>query len=200
MGSVAQLPSLPSRGFDACSTKSESVESERVATQAGKGLQLARQRPARAMASTDETPKKRRVRCSGSLTAAPRGRCGRPKTGSRGRAVAVSYDGQSIVVGGQGESSAATGVNKTTPGQDDTSIAYSGAAYAFALVSGQWTQVAYLKAARAYGMNFGIATAVSNGGLTIAVGGVSEPSNDVGVDGTNVNTSALGSGVVYTFK
>jgi hypothetical protein len=117
-----------------------------------------------------------------------------------GRSVAISNDGKSIVVGGQGETSAATGVNNTTPGQGDTSVPTAGAAYDFAFANGTWTQVAYLKGARAYGMNFGLAVAVSNGGTTVAVGASSDPSSDMGIDGTLLNTGALGSGAVYTFK
>jgi trimeric autotransporter adhesin len=117
-----------------------------------------------------------------------------------GRAVAISYDGRHIVVGSYGESSAATGVNSTAPGQDDISVSSAGAAYDFALVNGRWTQVAYLKAARSHAMSFGISTAVSNGGTTIVVGATSEPSSDTGIDGTLLNTSALASGAVYTFK
>jgi len=116
-----------------------------------------------------------------------------------GRAVAISYDGRSIVVGSPGETSAATGVNNTSPGQADTTIPSAGAAYDFALVGDTWTQVAYLKAARAYAMNFGISAAVANGGSTIAVGANAEPSNSTGVDGA-VNSSALASGALYTYK
>ncbi len=54
----------------------------------------------------------------------------------------IALEGDNLVVGAQGEGSNATGVNGD---QTNNSLPYSGAAYAFRLIAGQWTQVAYIK-------------------------------------------------------
>ncbi|HYF64462.1 MAG TPA: integrin [Herpetosiphonaceae bacterium] len=54
----------------------------------------------------------------------------------------VAIDGDTIVVGAQNESSAATGVNGN---QNDDSAPVSGAAYVFVRNQGAWSQQAYLK-------------------------------------------------------
>lgn len=120
-----------------------------------------------------------------------------------GRSVRLSTDGRYLVVGSPAESSAALGVNGTTPNQDDTSIANAGSAYAYGFANGTWSQVAYLKASGiARANNFGLATAIttSNNGFTLAVGAPTNPSSDVNVDGALNDTGANGSGAVYTFK
>lgn len=118
-----------------------------------------------------------------------------------GSAVAMSIDGKSLIVGSSSESSAAMGVNPASPGQEDTSLASSGAAYVFALVGGAWQQTAYLKAFRtARSRNFGSAVAIANNASNIAVGASTDPSSDTGVDGTKNDTGAANSGAAFTFE
>jgi len=83
----------------------------------------------------------------------------------------VAIDGDTVVVGAQGEDSNATGVNGTE--SDDSGFGDSGAAYVFVRSSGTWTQQAYLKASNT-GANgyFGWSVAVS--GDTVVVGAVYE--------------------------
>lgn len=119
-----------------------------------------------------------------------------------GQAVGMSIDGKTVIAGSTPEASAATGVNNTTPGANDTSLPNAGAAYVFHLVGGSWQQTAYLKqfrpVARAVGL--GSSVAATNGGTTIAVSAPADPSTDVGVNGTKNDTGASGSGAVFMFK
>jgi hypothetical protein len=85
-----------------------------------------------------------------------------------GTSVAVSGDGETVVVGVPDEDSNATGIdgnaaNNGSPG--------SGAAYVFARTVGGWSQQAYLKASNTAPSNaFGKAVGISTDGSTIAIG------------------------------
>ncbi len=118
------------------------------------------------------------------------------------QAIAMSLDGKTIVAGSTPEASAATGVNGTSPGQADTTLPNAGAAYVFGLVGSAWQQTAYLKQFRpvARAVVFGTGVATTNGAATVAVGAQGDPSTDVGVNGTNNDTGASGSGAVFTYK
>src|SRR5512145_328614 len=72
--------------------------------------------------------------------------CGGSLPGHIGNAVAVSADGNTIVVGAPHESSAARGINGNG---DDNSLYASGAAYVFVRRGGAWVQQAYVKASNA---------------------------------------------------
>jgi hypothetical protein len=82
-----------------------------------------------------------------------------------GETVALSADGNTLVVGAIYEASA-------TGAESDNSLAGAGAAYIFTRTGGSWTQAAYLKSAapgNAYDM-FGSTVAISPDGGTVAVG------------------------------
>lgn len=85
--------------------------------------------------------------------------------------VALDLDGDTLVVGAPGESSAATGINGNAA---DNSSKGSGAAYIFARKGTSWVQQAYLKASatmpdpRSAGFFFGVDVSVS--GDTVVVG------------------------------
>jgi len=112
---------------------------------------------------------------------------------SFGRSVAVS--GDTIVVGADGEDSAATGVDGS---QGDNSAIDSGAAYVFTRNSGNWSQQAYLKASNTGAADrFGNSIALS--GDTIVVGACNEDSNATGVDGDQNDNSKTYSGAAYVF-
>ena len=117
-----------------------------------------------------------------------------------GYAVALSVDGKTLVVGSTSETSAATGVNNTTPGQGDTSIPTAGAAYVYTPVGGVWAQTGYLKSPFAHPDNFGYSVAATNGAATLAVGGSTDPSNATGIGGDPSNALAGGAGSVSTFE
>ncbi len=84
--------------------------------------------------------------------------------------VSVAVSGETIVVGADGEDSAATGVNGN---QASNSASSAGAAYVFVRSGTIWSQQAYLKASNTSGADaFGSSVAVS--GDTIVVGARSE--------------------------
>jgi hypothetical protein len=110
-----------------------------------------------------------------------------------GQSVAVS--GDAVVVGAPVEMSAATGVNGNQT--DDTAV-YAGAAYAFALSGGIWSQRAYLKASNMEANDvFGWSVAID--GDTAVVGAYGESSAATGVNGNQADNTAAGAGAAYAF-
>ena len=102
-----------------------------------------------------------------------------------GRSVALSADGNTLVVGSPGE---------------DTIGPEAGAALVFARSAGAWSQQAYLGASTpSHGAQFGVEVAISADGTTLAVGATRENSNATGINGNQLNMSAPGSGAVYVF-
>jgi hypothetical protein len=107
----------------------------------------------------------------------------------------VSVSGDTVVVGSNKESSAATGVNGN---QADNSAIEAGAAYVFTRTGATWSQQAYLKASNTDGRDqFGISVAVS--GDTVVVGANREDSAATGVNGNQADNSASNSGAAYMF-
>jgi len=123
-----------------------------------------------------------------------------------GHAVALSADGNTLVVSAYWESSKATGINGD---QKDTSIPQAGAIYVFTRRGTTWTQQAYIKAsntgeagtAEAFGEGdqFGFSIALSADGNTIAAGAITEDSAATGINGNQADNSAAGAGAVYVF-
>jgi len=114
-------------------------------------------------------------------------------------ALALSADGNTLVVGAPQEDSAAKGVGGD---QADNSLAANGAAYVFKRNGTAWTQSAYLKPSNAgillNTFNFGEAVAVSGDGNAIAVGASGEDGNATGVNGTPSGASVT-SGAAYLY-
>jgi len=111
-----------------------------------------------------------------------------------GRSIAL--DGDTLVVGADGDDSSATGVNGD---QSDNSLFQAGAAYVFTRdAGGNWSQQAYLKASNT-GYVDGFGYSVSLSGDTLAVGAYNEWSAATGVDGDQADDSAGGAGAVYMF-
>src|SRR6266850_1266252 len=118
-----------------------------------------------------------------------------------GKAVALSGDGNTLVVGAPAEDSSLTGV---TPGiVDETAsangAANSGAAYVFVRSgAGVWSQHAYVKASNT-GANdhFGNSVALSGDGNTLAVAAPFEASALTGVIAGNVNEATAGNGALF---
>src|SRR6266536_334735 len=94
-----------------------------------------------------------------------------------GFAVALSSDGNTLVVGAPGEASARTGVtagivDETTAGN---AAPGAGAVYVYTRTGATWTQQAYVKASNTgAGDQFGSSVALSSDGNTLAVGATGE--------------------------
>lgn len=111
--------------------------------------------------------------------------------------VALSDDGNTLVVATHKEDSQATGVEGDQSNNDATE---SGAAYVFSRTDAGWSQQAYIKASNtAAGDEFGWSIALSGDGDTLAVGAYREDSNATGIDGDQSNDDAKDSGAVYLF-
>jgi hypothetical protein len=117
-----------------------------------------------------------------------------------GTNVALSADGNTLVVGAYFEDGGSKGVNGN---QADNSIGQAGAAYVFVRRGTTWSQQAYLKASNPgeaeEGDTFGYSIAVSGDGNTVAVGAPSEDSNASGINGNQADNSAIAAGAVYVF-
>ncbi|CAH0537239.1 FG-GAP repeat protein [Vibrio marisflavi] len=115
-----------------------------------------------------------------------------------GASVSISSDGNTLVVGADGEDSEATGID----GNDSLNGALSsGAAYVFSRSGSTWSQQAYVKASNtAADDNFGVSVSISSDGNTLAVGATGEDSESTGVDGDGTVNGASASGAVYVFS
>jgi hypothetical protein len=114
-----------------------------------------------------------------------------------GWSVALSADGNSLMVGAYGEDSNATGVQGE---QTDNSLQDSGAVYFYARKSGSWTQQVYVKATNTGASDrFGASLALSADAKTMAVGAWQEASGATGIGGNQTDNSADRSGAVYLF-
>ena len=114
-----------------------------------------------------------------------------------GVALALSLDGNTLVVAAPHEDSAARGVNGNPA---DDSAFDAGAVYVFQRAGMGWNQQAYLKASNAQaGDRFGFAVALSGDGETLAVGANFEDSGAAGISGSQADESANGAGAVYVF-
>jgi len=118
-----------------------------------------------------------------------------------GDAIALSADGNTLVVGAWSEDSGTTGINGD---QSDDSAREAGAVYLFRFDGTAWSQQAYIKASNTeLNDKFGHAVALSADGNTLAVGAIGEDSNATGINGDQNDNSAQGSegsGAVYIFR
>ncbi|MDC0672206.1 hypothetical protein [Nannocystis radixulma] len=114
-----------------------------------------------------------------------------------GAAVALSADGRTLAVGARNEDSGAAGINGN---EADNATKQAGAAYVFLRTGETWSQQAYVKASNAgEGDVFGTAVALSGDGDVLAVGAPNESSGATGIDGIQLDETAVGAGAVYTF-
>ena len=121
-----------------------------------------------------------------------------------GVSVALSEDGNALVVGALREDSNAIGISTDGTGEGDNSASSAGAVYVFGRNGGNWFQQSYVKASNAEEFDgFGISVSVSSDGNTLAVGALWEDSNAIGVthgaDAAGANNSATGAGAVYLY-
>jgi len=123
--------------------------------------------------------------------------CGGSLPGHIGNAVAISADGNTVVVGAPHESSAARGINGNA---DDNTLYASGAASVFVRRGGAWVQQAYVKASNAGQSDlFGMNVALSADGNTMAVAAPWERSAAIGINGDQNDDSLPQGGAVYVF-
>lgn len=114
-----------------------------------------------------------------------------------GNSLALSSDGMTLAVGAWREDSSSSGVGGAQGGSGSMD---SGAVYVFVRSGGMWVQQAYVKASSNDSTDgFGIAVALSADGNTLAVGASGEDSNATGINGNQLDNSALNSGAVYVF-
>ena len=123
--------------------------------------------------------------------------CGGGLQGHAGNAVAISRDGNTIVIGAHQEKSNARGINGN---QNDDSIYNSGAVYVFVRRGDTWVQQAYVKASNSgQSDNFGYLVALSADGNTMAASANWESSGATGVNGNQNDNSIQQAGAVYVF-
>jgi hypothetical protein len=116
-----------------------------------------------------------------------------------GNAVAIS--GDTLVVGGRAEASAARGVNPGAAGEADDSAPSAGAAYVFVRNGNTWSQQAYVKASNTERDDlFGHALAISKN--TLVVGAFTESGAGTGVNpgpAAELDNGLRRSGAAYVF-
>ncbi len=116
-----------------------------------------------------------------------------------GSSLGIDGDGTTLVVGANGESSAATGINGNQF-ENLTGPNATGAVYVFTRSVSVWSQQAYVKASNAAAFDaFGSSLALSRDGNTFAVGAGAEASAAAGINGTQNDNSASNAGAVYIF-
>ncbi|MFV1984356.1 MAG: Calx-beta domain-containing protein [Thiohalomonadales bacterium] len=112
-----------------------------------------------------------------------------------GISVALNNNGNTLVVGADGEASSSTGINSTPT----ESAVGAGAVYVFRRVNTTWAQQAYVKASNTSGGDrFGISVSLSSDGNTLAVGANKEASSTTGIDSAP-DTISANAGAVYLF-
>jgi len=109
---------------------------------------------------------------------------------------ALHLNGDTLVVGSTGESSASTGVNGV---QLDESVPNAGAAYVFVRTAGVWAQQAYVKASNP-GIDDLFGTSLALHGDRLVVGALREDSSATGVDGSQADDNANDAGAAYVFE
>ena len=114
-----------------------------------------------------------------------------------GFSLAISGDGNTLLIGAPRESSDATGVGSP---QTNNNAPNSGAAYVFGRTGSVWTERNYIKASNTGNSDsFGSSVAISTDGSTLAISAPGEDSGATGVDGDQNNSGSPDSGAVYVF-
>ncbi len=115
-----------------------------------------------------------------------------------GSRLAVSGDGNVLVVGAQYEDSDAQGINGP---QDNDAAQEAGAVYLFTREGETWAQEAYVKGLNTETFDeFGSSVSISTDGSLIAIGAYLEDSGATGVGGDQSDNSMIDSGAVYLFR
>jgi hypothetical protein len=114
-----------------------------------------------------------------------------------GAALALSADGNSLIVGAINDDSSSTGVDGD---QYLTNAKQSGAAYLFVRNAGVWSQKNYFKASNPDTDDvFGTAVAITADGNSLAVSATGEASNAVDIGGDRTNNTLSNAGAAYLY-
>jgi hypothetical protein len=121
-----------------------------------------------------------------------------------GKAVAISADGSTLVVGSPGKDNNDTGINGT---QAFNNLDAAGAVFVYVRSGTTWVQQAFLQASNVSVTppgsisiaGFGWSVSLSSDGNTLAVGANRETSDATGINGNQTNTNASGAGAAYIF-
>ncbi len=114
-----------------------------------------------------------------------------------GGSVALSSNGNALMVGAINEDGSATGIGGTS----NELAAASGAVYAYTRSGTVWTPQSYVKASNTgAGDGFGVSVALSSSGSTRAIGAQFEDGNATGIGGNQSNNTAADAGAVYVFQ
>ena len=113
-----------------------------------------------------------------------------------GTSLAISDDGDTLVVSALDEDGSSSGVN----GPDDNKSRGSGAVYVFIRENMRWRQQSYLKASNAAFNDAFSMVALSGDGNTLGVAAFDEDSGDTGVGADQADDSSEDSGAVYLFS
>jgi FG-GAP repeat len=110
-------------------------------------------------------------------------------------AYALDLHGDTLAIGAVGEASNATGVNGNQANNNKSS---AGAVYVYTRSGATWTQQAYLKASNTDSSDeFGVSVALD--GDTLLVGALGEDGSATGVNGNQLDNTAVDSGAAYVF-
>jgi hypothetical protein len=114
-----------------------------------------------------------------------------------GNIVSLSGDGKTLLATSMNETGGASGVNGD---QSDNSVGAAGAGYVFTKSGTTWSQRAYLKASNPrYGNYLGYSGALSSDGSTIVLGAPGQASHAIGINGDELDQSAIDSGAAYVY-
>ena len=112
-------------------------------------------------------------------------------------ATALSGDGNTLVVGGPGDSTGGSGVN---PASGEPTISSSGGVYVFVRSGTTWTKQAFFKASNASVQGrFGASVAISGDGSTIAIGATGDASDATTINGSEAAGPGSDYGAVFVY-
>jgi trimeric autotransporter adhesin len=114
-----------------------------------------------------------------------------------GGSLALSADGQTLVVGATGEMSGARGIGGDET--DNNGGFFEGAAYVFKRAGASWSQRAYLKASNARSARFATSVAISGDADVVAAGATFEEGNSPGINGDETSGPLSIAGAVYLY-
>jgi hypothetical protein len=117
--------------------------------------------------------------------------------------ISLSGDGNTLAVGAHDEDSNAQAISSDGSGGEDNSSEFAGAVYVYSRTVNVWSQQAYIKASNSGESDaFGETVALSEDGLTLAVGARGEDSSVIGISAntSSANNALPNSGAIYVYS